>query len=426
MMDREVIHEIPPLPQVPRDILNLIPQYDGDSKTLSLFLRKCEYVIHRYQGDADTNNYLIQSVTSKLTGKAAALISERGDYTTYVALKEILVQHFGDPRSEECVAIELETLKIKSNESYLEFCSRIQDVRAILLSKVNQSVPSPLREAKHIIYNNTSLNIFLYNLPEHMVRLVRIKNPNTLEQALSYVLEEVNFQMQYDLRSKMLQNKPTTSLPQNNFFKPQNQFKFSPGNQPIFRPNNPLFAKQFNNPYVPSRPNPFSQARQTSNFPYRTPFNYFKSNNNNQPQPTGFRPQPTGFRPQPGQFGYRPLTGFRPQAGQFGYKPPQPQGYQPPVFSNDVSMRTAPARPQQFPINETYTDDNPYYDPYYGYEYDDNMYAYYDEQELPIDSNELGSECDVSPQPQSDNNSSEKEIDSVGNFHITVPLKTAR
>lgn len=105
-----------------------------------------------------------------------------------------MIQHFGDPRSEECVAIELETLKIKQSESYLQFCSRIQDIRAILISKVNQNSSTTLREAKTIIYNNTSLNVFMYNLPEHMVRIVRIKNPTSLEDALKYVLEEVNFQ----------------------------------------------------------------------------------------------------------------------------------------------------------------------------------------------------------------------------------------
>ncbi|KOB65026.1 Cytadhesion, partial [Operophtera brumata] len=135
--------------EIPRDALRLIPDYNGDTKVLSFFLKKCEFVISRYQGTADRNEYIMQAITSKLTGKAAALISER------------------DPRSEECVAIELETIKIKNNESYLEFCSRIQNIRS-----VNQGVYSnEVKKAKHIIYNNTSLNVFLYNLPEHMVRL---------------------------------------------------------------------------------------------------------------------------------------------------------------------------------------------------------------------------------------------------------------
>lgn len=104
--------------------------------------------------------------------------------------------------------------EIKHKFSYVksEFCSRIQDIRAILMSKVNQNSSLSLREAKRVIYNNTSLNVFLYNLPEHMVRIVRIKNPDSLEAALKHVLEEVNFQEEYNLSSKMLQHRPQSLL----------------------------------------------------------------------------------------------------------------------------------------------------------------------------------------------------------------------
>ncbi|KOB54715.1 Cytadhesion [Operophtera brumata] len=310
--------------EIPRDALRLIPDYNGDTKVLSFFLKKCEFVISRYQGTADRNEYIMQAITSKLTGKAAALISERGEFTTYTELKALLVQHFGDPRSEECVAIELETIKIKNNESYLEFCSRIQNIRSVLLSKVNQGVYSnEVKKAKHIIYNNTSLNVFLYNLPEHMVRLVRIKNPTELEEALKYVLEEVNFQEQYNLRSKMLRTQPIFQLQNPNKFPlPERQFKFG-------------------------------------------------------------IPHPQGLLPKLGQ-NFKPF-GFANQQGVFGYKSPnKPQGPPGPhQYPNDVTMRTAPMRPQQVPVNELdaedlYTgqyDDSYYYDGYVNY---DGMYTYDD------------------------------------------------
>lgn len=45
-----------------------------------------------------------------------------------------------------------------------------------------------------------SLNVFLYNLPEHMVRIVRLKMPVTLEKELSIVLEKKKFQEQYSAK----------------------------------------------------------------------------------------------------------------------------------------------------------------------------------------------------------------------------------
>nr|XP_034828819.1 uncharacterized protein LOC117986103 [Maniola hyperantus] len=193
---------------VPREIAELIPKFDGEPTLLNLFLRKSEYVVLNYRNSntAAQDLYLFHVVTSRLTDKAASLVSEREDITSWQELSEILIQHFGDPRSEECVAIELESLKIKTGESYIDFCKRIQNMRSILISKVNRINDASLKDSKTIIYNNLSLNVFLYNLPEDLIRIVRLKNPQTLETALAYVTEEVNFQFQYDAKNKNKQN----------------------------------------------------------------------------------------------------------------------------------------------------------------------------------------------------------------------------
>lgn len=425
---------------IPQDVLKLIPEFNGETNILSLFLRKCEYVIGKYQGTSERNEFLMQNITSKLKGKAAALLSERGDLETYSEFKSLMIQHFGDPRSEECVAIELETLKIKSNESYLEFCSRIQDIRAILISKVNQNGSATLREAKNVIYNNTSLNVFMYNLPEHMVRIVRLKNPSTLEEALQFVLEEVNFQEQYNLRSKMLQHrpqghqllpssekgvnlssnnpKPTFTAPQlqHNYHRPSanpTQFKFGIPNQVFVRPNMP-------NQQIGFRP----QLPQLWN---------------KQPQQFGNRLQAAqyGYGPQPAQFGYRPQAaqfGYRPQVGQFGYRAPQPSSHRPPnnlLGDRDVTMRTAPApakQPQSFPINELYTSNEQYY---YDPNYNDYGICYLGYCDYDYTDMYINNDCvDQNPNTETpkaiekadDSHSAEKKVDSkdVPNFQINL------
>lgn len=420
----------PVYPQIPREILSLIPEFNGDTKLLNFFLRKCEYVIEQYQGTVRRNQFLMQYVTSRLTGRAAVLFSERNDCETYDQLKIVLIQHFGDPRSEECVAIELETLKIKQNESYLDFCGRIQDVRAILLSKVNQSNTSEMKKAKKIIYDNTSLNVFLYNLPEHMVRLVRLKNPESLEDSLKYVLEEVNFQEQYNMRSKMLRNQPQPQIaPLINNYKPiipQTNFKFGiPGNQHLARP--PFINQPF--------------MRPQANFGYRPPMQFgYKPNFNSgpphipqfAPRPQaaqfGFRPQlqlhQNNFRPQVGQMGYNSSQfGFRPQPGQFGYRAPQTQTYHPQPFSNDVSMRTAPALPQKAHVNEMYnmTNDSEC-NVEQGYNYD-GMDNYYDNegiQPYEVTENREAQENQVICTDVYEVN---EETNDVENFCLMVPQK---
>ncbi|KOB70203.1 Cytadhesion [Operophtera brumata] len=196
---------------VPKETLSIIPKYDGEENLLNLFISKCEYVVNgsKAPGNAAQDLYLFHVVSSKLTGRAATLLSDHPNIKSYEQLKDLLTQHFGDPRSEECIAIELETLKLKQGETYIQFCHRIQNVRSSLFAKVNRLTDEGIKAAKMIVYNNTALNVFLYNLPEDMIRIVRLKGCSNLENALSIVTEEVNFKFQYDAKNKILKQTPS-------------------------------------------------------------------------------------------------------------------------------------------------------------------------------------------------------------------------
>lgn len=371
------------LTAIPREILNLIPVFGGDKRQLNFFLRKSEYVIDRYRGHEAQNLYVYHSITSRLKDEAAALLSEREDICSWSDLKSLLIQHFGDPRTEQCINIELESMKIKPGESYLDFCSRIQTVRSLLISKVNVIDDVDLKRAKTIIYNNTSLNVFLYNLPENLIRIVRLKSPSTLEDALGVVLEEVNFHDQYNMRNKIYNtgnsSKPIFSVPQGQ------SFKFGIGPQ----------HSGFKIPFVPQNnssqklnftPQPYKMPTQSipQNFGYRPQLGYRPPQLGNLQQ-FGYRPSQLGINPQLGyrpQFGLNPQPGYRPQFGTnqnqqqqpTGYKPnfpvaPPNFGYRPPQVlkphfqSSDVTMRTALPRPREgFKLNELTDEDQQYYE----------------------------------------------------------------
>lgn len=348
---------------IPAELTKLIPIFDGDKRELNLFLRKCEYIIGMYIGNEAQNLYIYHAITSRLAGNAAALLSEREDVMSWTNLRELLIQHFGEQRNEQCLAIELETIKIKQGESFLEFCNRVQSIRSMLLAKVNESNDENIRASKLIIYNNLSLNVFLYNLPEHLVRIVRLKNPTTLENALSIVLEEVNFEEQYRLRSKIINsniskpfggNNASGSKPFNLGNSPANNFSnnISNRNVPQYFGNSPNRQGQFfnQNRFVGQRP------QNSANFGNRPPQFYNQQAQqqlNNRPG-YAYRPQQLGNRPQ--QFGYnRPqqFYGFRPP--QFGQRPQVQNGFDRQVRQEqapDVSMRTVNRNNAQ--INELY------------------------------------------------------------------------
>lgn len=354
---------------IPAELYKIIPVFDGNKNHLNLFLRKCEYIVDRFKSNTDQEEYLLHAITSRLTGNAATLISEREDIKTWAAFKELFKLHFGDPRSEECLAIELETLKIKQSESYTDFYERIQSVKSTLISKVNQTTDFTLRTSKVIIYNNTALKVFLYNLSENMVRIVRLKAPKTLEHALSIVLEEVNFHDQYQMRNKMLNASHSLKPQLSSALTPQQPFKFGIPPQPTaFKPMMP-FNNQFrSNPYVMPKFNFGIPPNRQINTPRPNPplqFGNYKPNYN--PAQFGYRPN-FGYRPP----GYQPMPPMLPH--QFGNPnrsnvQPNTQNKRTPndLADTDVTMRTAPQKPQQgFRLNELeiYPPNYEYYHPY--------------------------------------------------------------
>lgn len=359
---------------IPKELIDIIPKFDGDQKLLNLYLKKSEYVISSFRqlDNPAQDVYIFHTLTGRLVGKAAHLISEREDIVTWQELKQLLTQHFGDPRSEECIAIELECLKIGHGESYLDFCNRIQNVRSTLFSKINLIEDANVRNAKMTIYNHTSLNVFLYNLPEDMIRVVRLQGCDRLEDALQIVMEEVNFLNQYNSRNKNRQNSTQNKIPQNSTPTPP-----PPNYKPIF-PQNSNFGQNFR--FAQPQNTGFNFNSGQNRFPQNQGFRFgipqnqgFRFGIPNQLSPQGFRfgsPQNQGPRPiMPGQqnfkfgipqqqLGYKP---FLPNNNQFrpnNYQSPgQPQfrfgipyQQQPPYrHDTDVSMRTAPLKPNFIP-----------------------------------------------------------------------------
>lgn len=410
---------------IPSEVLCIVPRYDGDEKLLNLFISKSEYVIKAFQveGNSAQNLYVYHCITSKLTGRAAALLSDHQDLVSWDILKGILIQHFGDPRSEECIAMELEGLKIKQGESFIQFCQKIQNIRSSLFAKLNLISDQGVKAAKMIIYNNLAMNVFLFNLPEDMIRIVRLKGCSTLEMALSIVTEEVNFLQQYNAKNnkqKMITpNTPTPLRPTTNGFRPpfgqpvQHNFKFGiPQNQNAFgfRPNFNVM--------------PQNRSAAPQGFRYGTP-QYVPQRNVN-PNPAQYMRPP--FQHGGYKFGIPQQTGFR-----FGIPNQQlPNSYQhkfgqqqsaskPNYVDTDVSMRTAPVR-QNMVTGELFYNEDPYQNnPYYTDNYDVNCYELQtaDSAEgfyYPTDSNYQ--ECP--------DHSANEEVVTPENFQIIASNDTAK
>ena len=310
--------------QLLRLSLDSIPHYDGNPHTLNVFIDNCDFLYNTFANanNSSLTNFILRAIIGKLTGRALMLIGSRIELKTWNEVKRALQLSFGDQRNVDCLIQDLIVLKPFKSESPYNFGMRCQDARSLIVSKINCSNMSAAEKMIRLeSYDDLALKTYLRGLPGQLQTNVRLRNPDSLEKAMSLVIEEENFlyaaQRVNTLNSQtykpaqkitpntIQQNKPIPqfvpfTIPQSNFnnFRPAFQNNFRPPNfqrQTFnqFRPNfqnnqwqpNPNSNRNFSNQNSSFRPN-FGQnnfGRPNQNF----------NNNNSKPLQSAGEPMDT-------------------------------------------------------------------------------------------------------------------------------------
>lgn len=257
---------------------------------------------------------------------------------------------------------------------------------------------APVIEAKHKLFGEMSLNIFLSGLREPLGSTIRAMQPKTLIEAFYFCVQEQNcYYMKSHTPTPITRTQPVS---QSQNYRPISNLQTgskpqTPHYRPPFQSNN---VNSFSKPY--NNPNQYNQPKfqpQTNNS--RPPQNFAQAAQQ-KPQPFQFRqPQPFQFRqPQPFQF-------RQPQPGPSNKSYPQPmelgsEQSRQPRFNRELHNIDQPTSQyeSQDLSNEYYPDETSYYHPY-----EPNLDQYYPESNDPIENNEP--EIDENFQKTSSNNS---------------------
>lgn len=285
-----------------------IPTFDGNPKQVNRFITACNNFLDAHRDNtnqaAPINVALFDTIMNKLVGRAADIIASRIELNTWELVRTAIQNTFADQRSVDCIIQDIITMKPDRNEKSFEFGVRLQDARSLLFSKVNSSGETrEIKLLKITEYGNLSMKTFINGLNYHMQLIVRLKNPQSLEEAISFAQEEENF-LSYQHRqntTSKINAFPTThnNRPRQNFgnntpmFRPQYNFNSSNARLSNYSDH----QRGFNNSQYPGtstqsmgfghfRPNypPRPQSFQTNpNFtnrfglPNRTPSNQFRA-----------------------------------------------------------------------------------------------------------------------------------------------------
>lgn len=317
--------------------LDSIIPYDGNPHTLGIFLDNCNNFINTFitESDDSLNRFIIRALLGKLTGRALLLVGSRTEFKTWAHIRDALIVSFGDQRNVDCLVQDLLTLRPSKNETSHAFGMRCQDARSLIISRLNTEPLDPLEKQVHIkSYEELSLKTFIRGLPPHLQTIIRLKDPNSLEKAMSLVIEEENFlystqkanslniqnsfkplritpnnnvtsrpilMHRYQTPPSYSQNSFQNNLPPFQFTRPQTQ-NFS---NPFYRNNsiaspNQQFARPFNQNYNQNRPS-FNMSQNRPNFSFiqnRPNFNQNQNHTsplfrqNNFAKTNEFKPEP--------------------------------------------------------------------------------------------------------------------------------------
>nr|CAI5861515.1 unnamed protein product [Callosobruchus analis] len=285
--------------------VDTVPSFNGNSDTLPSFISSCDYMFNTFTTtDQTIQNYLIRVVQTKLVGRAQLLVGCRTELTSWSSIKSALEQCFGDNRSLECLEQDLFLAAPFKNELPMDFGKRLQVLRSSLAQKLTLSEPSSvIRTAMLKQYEGVCLRAFIRGLPGPLQTIIRLKNPDSLERALTYVVEEQNFQYTQNIFKQRPNNFNTPRFPSQQFQPFNNNIRF----QPPVQQSQQTFQSAQN---FPSQPINIQTVPVQRHFPTNREV-FGPPKNANVFKPTG---NPPSNHPQPMSVSTR--NTFRPRAPQ--------------------------------------------------------------------------------------------------------------
>lgn len=185
------------------DPIKLIPDYDGDTKTLHHWLQTVENVLQLYievqAGNAVIYNVWIGVIRSKIRGKANEALVSRNVGIVWADIRTTLIDYFGDRRDLSTLCQKIPYLRQGTN-TVEDFYKEVTE----LTSNINQKIVLDERYQGHenavmIFVREITKNAFIDGLRDPYNLTVRGFRPQSLEEAKSAADEQI----QSVLRNKM-------------------------------------------------------------------------------------------------------------------------------------------------------------------------------------------------------------------------------
>lgn len=210
--------EIGDLDKIP-DIVKSLKDFAGNPAEFSSWKKSVDRIMQIYSNQRGTAKYfgIIHVIRNKIIGEADTALESYNTPLNWEAISKCLTTHYADKRDIGTLEYQLTSL-IQGNKTTVEFYQEIFGHLSLLLNKINCMDAGP--ETVNVLtesYRRKALDTFIRGLNGDLPRLLGIKEPRDLPEALHLCqkLENQNFRSDYASRNHQnLARKTTANAPQ--------------------------------------------------------------------------------------------------------------------------------------------------------------------------------------------------------------------
>lgn len=327
------------LDKVP-DIVKSLREFSGKPGEFSSWRKSVERVMELYSSLQGTGRYyaILHTVRTKIIGEADTALESYRTPLDWPKIRRCLMVHYADKRDIGTLEYQMNVL-CQGHRSVTEFYQNVYQILSLILDKVScLELDEGSLRAMTNTYREKALDTFIRGLNGELPKLLSVKGPTSLPEALHLCLKLDNMSFRRDYAQKGSHRQDTREP-----LKMSTGSKFYPelANVPTYRPkvfpayqfpNNLNLQNQrpqFGGPQFVTHPQQFFQRNQIGGPPFTTrPY----TGNQNFPRDQ-FRPFPSQF--QNNQIKPEPMdidrsTQVRPQQNQ-NYKRPAQFSVQTPM-----------------------------------------------------------------------------------------------
>ncbi|GBP07838.1 Retrovirus-related Gag polyprotein from transposon HMS-Beagle [Eumeta japonica] len=289
------LHDMDKIP----DVVKCLKEFSGQPGEFNSWKKSVERILSIYDPIRGTPKYygILSVIRNKITGNADVALESYNTPLNWQAISQCLITHYGDKRDLSTLEYQMTTL-VQGSSNIQEFYQQVYTHLSLILNKLgclqmsNESL-SLLSKS----YRDKALDTFIRGLNGDLPRLLGMREPTDLPQALHLCLKLENQNFRANHANNAKRNQPPHLPPKRNFGNPPKQ-SFYPQlayiprtTQQRYQPPNQW--NQLNtNPPRPPKPQPRPEPMEVDQSLRSQRINYM-----NRPQQNQF------FGKRPNQFG---------------------------------------------------------------------------------------------------------------------------